>query len=120
MLVAFKETVDWNSEEHGDLIQFQMLILRNCGKVGKFRAFLIRDSRPYFHWQISELRVRRGQWFCSPSNIQTYNDASYLSDINWTRKVTGFILLLFLWPSENLASLSFFILIFVIFLQKAL
>lgn len=35
MSVAFRETFDWNSEERGDLIQLQMLILRDCARGGK-------------------------------------------------------------------------------------
>lgn len=35
MVAPFRETFDWNSEEHGDLIQLQMLILRDCAGGGK-------------------------------------------------------------------------------------
>lgn len=55
MLVAFKETFDWNSEEHGDLIQFQMLILRNCTRGGKILD--VPDPRQQAVLPLSELRA---------------------------------------------------------------
>lgn len=53
MLVAFKESFNWNSEEHGDLIQLQMLILRDCAPGGKIPG--VPDPRQQAVLQLAEL-----------------------------------------------------------------
>lgn len=55
MLVAFKETFDWNSKEQGDLILFQMLILRNCAQGGKIPG--VPDPRQQAVLPLAELRA---------------------------------------------------------------